>query len=140
MRAPRRSSRWSRRRLQRRGQYDSYLNSAAWYRKREQWYFQWQQETGTEPVCAVCGRVWTLREGHLHHRTYARLGHELLTDCVPLCAADHAQLHDLWDAHPSWRTTGRATATLGIIAALRRQRRADGSTSHVPARTTDQQA
>jgi 5-methylcytosine-specific restriction endonuclease McrA len=140
VRAPRRSSRWSRRRLQRRGQYDSYLNSASWYRKREQWYVLWQQRTGTEPLCAVCGRVWTLRQGHLHHRTYARLGHELLTDVVPLCAADHARLHDLWDAHPSWRTTGRATATLGIIAALRRQRRAAGSTSHVPARTTDQQA
>ena len=140
MRAPRRSSRWSRRRLQRRGQYDAYLNSAAWYCKREQWYFQWQQETGTEPLCAVCGQVWTLREGHLHHRTYTRLGHELLTDVVPLCATDHARLHDLWDAHPSWRTTGRATATLGIIAALRRQRRADRATSPVPARTTDQQA
>jgi 5-methylcytosine-specific restriction endonuclease McrA len=140
VRAPRRSSRWSRRRLQRRGQYDSYLNSAAWYRKRQQWYVQWQQETGTEPLCAVCERVWTLRLGHLHHRTYARLGHELLTDVIPLCPADHARLHDLWDAHPSWRTTGRATATLGIIAALRRQRRAASSTSHVPARTTDQQA
>ena len=139
MRAPRRSSRWSRRRLQRRGQYDAYLNSAAWYRKRQQWYILWQQETGTEPSCVVCGQVWTLRYGHLHHRTYARLGHELLTDVVPLCPADHTRLHDLWDAHPSWRTTGRATATLGIIAALRRQRRSDGSTPHVPARTTDQQ-
>lgn len=26
------------------------------------------------------------------------------------------------ERHPSWRTTGRATATLGVIAVLRRQR------------------
>jgi hypothetical protein len=133
VRAPRRTSRWSRRRLLRRCHYESYLNSPAWYRKRQQWYAAWRQATGTEPVCAVCGQVWTLRQGHLHHRTYARLGRELPTDIVPMCAPDHEHLHDLWDAHPSWRTTGRATATLGIIAVLRRQRRADGSASRVPA-------
>jgi len=87
-------------------------------------------------VCAVCCQVWTLRDGHLHRRTYARLGRELPTDLVPMCPADHVQLHDLWDAHPSWRTTGRATATLDIIAALRRPRRAGGSASRVPAWTT----
>ena len=135
MRAPRRTSRWSRRRLLRRGQYESYLNSPAWYRKRQQWYAEWRQATAAEPVCAVCGQFWTLREGHLHHRTYARLGHELPTDLVPLCPDDHVRLHDLWDAHPSWRTTGRATATLGIIAALRRQRRGNGSASRTPAWT-----
>jgi 5-methylcytosine-specific restriction endonuclease McrA len=138
VRAPRRTSRWSRSRLRRRGHYESYLNSPAWYRKRQQWYFQWRQGTGTEPVCAVCGRVWTLGEGHLHHRTYARLGRELPTDLVAMCKADHMQLHDLWDAHPSWRTTGRATATLGIIAAMRRQRRMDDSAPRTAESTTGQ--
>lgn len=137
MRAPRRTSRWSRRRLLRRGQYQSYLNSPAWFRKRQDWYAAWWEATGEEPVCAVCGRVWTLREGHLHHRTYARLGQELPTDLVPMCGADHVRLHDLWDAHPSWRTTGRATATVGIIAALRRQRRAGAPASRVPAWATN---
>ena len=140
MRAPRRTSRWSRRRLLRHGYYESYLNSPAWYRKRQQWYLAWRQATGTEPVCAVCGQVWTLRKGHLHHRTYARLGRELPTDLVAMCAADHVQLHDLWDAHPSWRTTGRATATLGIIAAMRGQRRMDGAASRAPGWTTEQRA
>jgi len=115
------------------------LNSPAWYRKRQQWYSLWRERTGTEPLCAVCGQVWTLRDGHLHHRTYARLGDEHPTDLVPLCTADHVKLHDLWDAHASWRTTGRATATLGIIAALRRQRRAVSSTALVPARSKDQE-
>jgi hypothetical protein len=55
---------------------------------------------------------------------------------VPFCKADHQQLHVLWDAHPSWRTTGRATATLGIITALRRGRRIDGSASRVPVSPT----
>jgi hypothetical protein len=94
---------------------------------------------GSVPWAA--SQAWTAVSAHSVRarpaRTYARLGHELLTDVVPLCVADHARLHELWDAHPSWRTTGRATATLGIIAALHRQRRADGSTSPVPARTTD---
>jgi hypothetical protein len=139
VRAPRPTSRWSRRRLLRRGLYESYLNSPAWYRTREQWYSAWRKATGTEPVCAVCDQVWTLRNGHLHHRTYARLGRELPTDLVPMCAADHEQLHDLWDAHPSWRTTGRATATLGIIAAMRRQRRIDDANPR-SARTTEQRA
>ena len=123
----------------RRGHCGSYLNSPAWYRKRQEWYVAWRQGTGTEPVCAVCGQVWTLREGNLRHRTYTRLGRELPTDLVAMCKADHVQLHNLWDAHPSRRTTGRATATLGIIAALRRQRHVDGPASRVPAWTTDQQ-
>jgi hypothetical protein len=137
MRAPRRTSRWSRRRLLRRGRYESYLNSPAWYRTREQWYAAWRKATGTEPVCAVCGQAWTLRSGHLHHRTYARLGGELPTDLIAMCAADHEQLHDLWDAHPSWRTTGRATATLGIIAAMRRQRRIDQANPPTPGWTME---
>lgn len=140
MRAPRRTSRWSRSRLLCRGYYQSYLNSRAWYRKRQQWYRTWRQQAGTEPVCAVCGQLWTLRAGHLHHRTYARLGSELTTDLMPLCAADHEPLHDLWDTYPSWRATGRATATLGIIAALRRQRRTGNSHSHASAPTTEERA
>ena len=136
MRAPRRADRWSRRRLLRRGRYESYLNLPAWYRKRQQWYSLWQQGAGTDLVCAVCGQVWTLREGRFHHRTYASLERELPIDLVPMCLADYVQRHDLWDARPSWRTTVRATATLGIIAALRRMRRAGGSASRVPAWTT----
>ncbi len=133
MRAPLRTSRGSRRRMLRRAHYGSCLNSAAWYRKREQRYVAWRQGTGTVPGGAVCGQVWTLRMGHPHHRTYTRLGRELPTDLVSMCKADPVHLHNLWDAHPSWRTTGRATATLGVIAALRRQRRVVGPASRVPA-------
>jgi len=50
-----------------------------------------------------------------------RLGNEEPDDLVPLCAAHHARLHQLWDGSPQWRALGRATATYGIIALLRRR-------------------
>jgi hypothetical protein len=45
----------------------------------------------------------------LHHRTYARLGHETLRDFVPLCARCHANLHQ-WVKVGSGRGTRFFTA------------------------------
>ena len=121
MRKTRPGSRWSVGRVRRRGRYAAYIASDDWYRRREQWYREWVAETGSEPACAVCGTRWTLSRGDLHHRTYDRLGAEWHTDLVPLCRPHHTALHDLWDESPSWRRLGRAQATAGITAVLRRQ-------------------
>jgi hypothetical protein len=105
----------------RRGRYAAYIVSDDWFRRREQWYRDWVSQTGSEPSCAICGVRWTLMHGDLHHRTYAQLGSERHNDLVPLCRAHHTALHDIWDASSSWRKLGRAQATDGIIAALRRR-------------------
>ena len=90
-----------------RAAYDAYLDSRAWSDKRKQWYAAWLTAAGVEPSCLVCGRRWTLKSGHLHHATYARLGAEPVEDLVPLCRRDHQRLHALIDAHPTWRRADR---------------------------------
>jgi hypothetical protein len=121
MRAPRQGSRWSAGRIRRRGRYASYIESEAWFRRREQWHAEHVDSTGAEPTCAVCDAAWTLSRGDLHHRTYDRLGRERYGDLIPMCRVHHAALHELWDASPAWRRLGRAQATAGIISILRRQ-------------------
>jgi 5-methylcytosine-specific restriction endonuclease McrA len=110
----------------RRATYDSYLASRAWHDKRRAWYAAWLTIAGTEPRCLACGRVWTLKAGHLHHTTYARLGDEDLSDLIPLCGADHRRLHQMLDSHPTWRRTDRATASAALIAILRAQHHGGG--------------
>ena len=105
----------------RRAQYDAYLSSRAWRDKRRTWYAAWLTIAGTEPRCLVCDRLWTLRAGHLHHASYARLGDENLSDLIPLCSADHRRLHSILDSHDSWRRANRAIASAAIIATLRAQ-------------------
>jgi len=120
MRPPRPGSRWSARRLRRRGRYAAYLGSRDWFARRERWYADHRRLTGGEPGCAVCRSPWRLRDGDLHHASYARLGDEAHRDLIPMCREHHQRLHDLWDASPAWRRMGREHATAGIISALRR--------------------
>ena len=124
MRTPRRGSRWSADRVARRAVYAAYMNSKAWQDKRRDWYARCVTLTGSPPVCLVCGRRWSLRSGHLHHLTYQRLGAEDPADLIGLCARDHARLHSVLDASPSWRRLGRGAATVGIIAMLHRREHA----------------
>lgn len=105
--------------LSRRAVYDAYLSSRTWSDKRRQWYAASLTAAGVEPTCLVCGRRWTLKAGHLHHVTYARLGNESTEDLVPLCRRDHQRLHALIDAAPTWRRADRRTATAAIIASMR---------------------
>jgi hypothetical protein len=109
------------RRIHRRAVYRSYLASRAWRDRRRAWYAAWLTRAGTPPVCLVCDRQWSPKSGHLHHLTYVRIGHEDDTDLVPLCSRDHRRLHAVLEGSPSWRRLGRAQATIGIIALLRRR-------------------
>lgn len=121
MREPRPGLPWSRGRLRRRGRYASYMGSLDWQARREAWHAEWLDRYGIEPMCVVCDERWTERHGDLHHRSYDRLGRERFDDLVPLCRAHHRALHDLWDGSSAWRSLGRASATIGIIATLRRR-------------------
>jgi 5-methylcytosine-specific restriction endonuclease McrA len=122
MRPPRPGSRWSRRRVARRARYAHYIQSRAWWRARADWYATHTADPARgQPHCAGCAAPWLLDRDDLHHTTYHRLGHERSADLIPMCRACHSRLHDVWDTSPAWRKLGRAQATAGIIAALRRE-------------------
>ena len=128
MRNPRPGLGWSRRRVQRREQYGGYMDSVAWFRRRERWVREFTAANdGQEPVCIVCGCKWTLRHGDLHHRTYARLGGEAWQDLIPMCREHHDALHALMERNPAWRRLRREQATDLIVAYLRTKTRAERS-------------
>jgi predicted HNH restriction endonuclease len=109
------------RRIHRRAVCDSYLTSRVWRDRRRAWYAAWLTRAGTPPTCRVCDCQWSPKSGHLHHLTYARIGHEDDTDLIPLCSRDHHRLHEVMERSHSWRRLGRAQASFGIIALLRRR-------------------
>jgi len=124
MRPPRLGSRLSRARVARRARYAGYIRSRAWWRSRAAWYAAHAADPSRgEPCCAACDAPWLLDRDDLHHTTYDRLGHERSADHIPMCRACHSRLHDVWDTSPAWRKLGRAQATVGITAALRREDR-----------------
>lgn len=67
--------------------YQEYMDSQRWQSKREQYI------AACNPTrCAGCLTPWG-QDDHLHHTTYERLGHERLTDLMPLCQRCHTELH-----------------------------------------------
>lgn len=112
---------WSRGRAIRRAGYEAYMRSPQWFARRRRWLGEWRARHNGAPTCRVCGRLWSLGSGDLHHATYERLGAELYEDLIPLCRAHHEDLHRLYDASAEWRKLGRTQATSGIIAVLRRR-------------------
>ena len=117
MRTPRRRDRGT---IRRPAVYDAYLASHAWRQRRKSWYTAWLTQRGTPPACLVCDREWSLRNGHLHHLTYMRIGNEDDRCLVPLCARHHRRLHEGLEKSAYWRKVGREQASLQIIAQLRR--------------------
>jgi len=120
MRDPRPGLPWSRRRVRRRADYASWMSSVEWLARRVAWRDRWIATYGTEPRCVVCGGLWSLRRGDLHHRSYDRLGAEADCDLIPLDRACHQQLHVILESTPAWGRLGRAQATDVIVARLRR--------------------
>src|ERR1700716_3318182 len=105
------------------------MASRAWQIRRHIWHDWWVERTGTEPVCQVCGSGWSLRQGDLHHRSYARLGHEADPDLIPLCRTPcHDRVHQILESNPAGLRAGRAAATDTTVARLRatRERTAGG--------------
>ena len=67
--------------------YTEYVASAVWGSTRMRY-----RKSGRSLDCFLCGfDGGTL----LHHKTYERVGEELLDDLVPLCAPCHKMVHDL---------------------------------------------
>lgn len=73
--------RWKRRK---KWTYLAYMKSAAWERKRQQAFAHHGR------FCHKCGSTSRL---DVHHRTYARLGHERMSDLAVLCRSCHAGEH-----------------------------------------------
>src|SRR4051812_30537061 len=67
--------------------YQAYLKSNHWLDVKRRY-----RESDRPQDCVLCGADEDL---HLHHMTYARLGRELLTDLVALCARCHTMAHVL---------------------------------------------
>jgi 5-methylcytosine-specific restriction endonuclease McrA len=116
---------WSRGWVVRRAGYQAYMRSPQWSERRRRWVKEWKSyaathRSGAAPQCRVCGRLWTLKSGDLHHLHYDRLGAELFEDLVPLCRPHHEALHQLYDTSADWRRMGRVQATFGIIGVLQR--------------------
>lgn len=84
--------------------YAKYLESVHWQEKRQEYW-----SSNRPKGCYVCfGKA-----RDLHHRTYERLGRELLTDLVAVCRECHEAIHvyhnlhrdlSLWDATRAVRT------------------------------------
>ena len=119
MREPQRGLGWSGQRIALRARYADYMDSPAWYRRRELWLEAWAAAHDQEPTCAVCEAPWTLDHGDLHHRSYRRLGHEGHRDLIPVCNHCHLLLHAFLERSPAWRRLDRAQATDLIVGLLR---------------------
>jgi hypothetical protein len=71
--------------------YTEYRQSIRWRRRREEFRAE------TADVCGLCGlddsgTDFTVRF-HVHHITYERLGYELDSDLILLCAPCHNLIH-----------------------------------------------
>ena len=103
--------------------YSAWMAGDAWLQTRQRWLHSWVDRYGSDPTCQVCGAPWTLRRGHLHHRSYDRIGHERFDDLIPLDRHCHDRLHRILESTPAWRRMDRAQATDLIVAQLRRRNR-----------------
>ena len=68
-----------------REEYQEYLKSDRWHKIREWALIFWGYR------CCLC---YAKDKIHVHHRTYIRLGHELLTDLIVMCEHCHFAHHD----------------------------------------------
>lgn len=94
-----------------RSHYQEYIQSTHWKDLKERY-----RKSGLRQSCFVCA---TKGRPHLHHRTYARVGRERLTDLVILCSSCHLLVHTemqirLETGH------GRRTTLWGVTKAMHR--------------------
>lgn len=96
--------------MTRTNEYEAYLKSPAWRRKRIQ-KINAGVSTNTHAWCRGCKCMVPKRWIHIHHRTYERLFNERLEDLAVLCGGCHAYLHD--DRLPQWWKDARKSGKLG---------------------------
>lgn len=95
--------------------YESYINSKAWAKKRQQYW----KEFGRSCKVADCGATAGL---HVHHHTYDRLGEELMSDLVGLCEQHHDQVHDVYEKERNQRSLTSVTERVTGIKLTRTTR------------------
>ena len=66
--------------------YEQYILSSDWKKRREWTLIFWGHR------CALC---FSTKNIEVHHRTYERLGNELITDLIVLCDDCHAKHHGI---------------------------------------------
>ena len=93
-----------------RSEYYNYIKSEAWQRKRRQYFTSKLYNTyprGKKAGKFVCKKCGVDNDLHLHHRTYKRLGCEMIAvDLVPLCGECHKEVHQKLKDNPKltlWR-------------------------------------
>lgn len=84
-------------------EYKKYIQSPKWRKVRKKFF-----ESKLPKDCFVCFRDDQILD--LHHRTYARLGHERLTDLVLVCRDCHNEIHKYAKENPTvglWVATSK---------------------------------
>lgn len=72
--------------------YADYLASDHWRAFKAAY-----RASGQPQRCIACGRP----DYQLHHRSYRRMGRELLEDVIPLCGDCHTKVHAWHSRHPT---------------------------------------
>ena len=121
VREPRPGLRWSGQRIALRARYADYMDSPAWYRRRELWLEAWTAAHDQEPTCAVCEAPWTLRPRGPAPPQLPPPRPRSPPRPHPLCNHCHLLLHAFLERSPAWRRLDRAQATDLIVALLRRR-------------------
>lgn len=87
--------------------YEKYMASPEWAAKKDEFWSTYGR------ACRVpgCSEVTQL---HVHHHTYVRLGHELLTDLVGLCQDHHEEVHAIHRANGHLSLTRATEVVVGV--------------------------
>ena len=80
-----------------------YMRSAAWFRRRKQWFIDEEERCGRQVECPGCGRPLWPSSSDMHHATYERMGHEDHEDLLAMCRDCHELLHRHLDVSPRLR-------------------------------------
>lgn len=93
--------------------YAAYMRSPKWRETRERY-----RRSKLPQNCQGCGKRRQAGH-HLHHRTYVRLGHERLTDLIPLCPTCHKKVHADYKQRTSGSLQDSTTKTLKRLRTLK---------------------
>lgn len=92
--------------------YHNYMASEAWERKRQEVF----------SLCrGICQRCKCLPATQVHHKTYARVGDEKLTDLKAVCNRCHEWIHGKqreWDADPALHDPKTTSRILDLHAGI----------------------
>lgn len=89
--------------------YLNYIKSERWQQKRREVFAHYGKK------CYACGT--TKGAIHVHHLTYARLGHERVSDLIPLCVKCHKEVTRIYRKN---RYRGLHRVTMEYVASKKK--------------------